>query len=720
MPDKGVIMLFNNKEKSSARSYIDDYYNDATCILLILLSIGFIILTFFITPEYQALLGFPLVIIATRLFKIRGGLLATAAVGVLLINNGMTNAGIRPIILLAITLYGVSAVGLGRVLRVRGNRLEGFKLCQEEIGELFTETPLGIYSYKIIDGWPEQEYVSPNIKSIFDIEKGTFASYNGNNQLSVEELKSQRNRIPELYQQKEVTLADYKVEPEKGKTHWVQEKQRLVEFSQKEDHVLGMLWDFTEERQVEKKLELLEFSVENIPALIFRVDERGKIEFVNKEAASRLGYDKEELIGENVWKIIPDYEKEDRIKLWQELKEKGALNFQGYLQTKAGETFPVRVNSAYLEYKGKSYEFAFLQDISELKEQEAEKDFILYHDSMTGLYNRRFFEEEFKRLDTERQLPMSIIMADLNGLKIINDSFGHQKGDQVLKAAAKILKNSCRQEDIAARWAGDEFILLLPQTGQVKAQEICQRIKKKTEDFNNTVSFPVSMAVGSATKTRPKQRKESILRQAEEEMYGKKINESSFIKNEILSHLLEDLRAKGHESKDHSFRLASLAQDLGEKIGLKDADLNKLSLLAVVHDIGKATLSDDILFDKSPLTDEDWEEIRKHPERGYRIALSTEKYAGVADEILNHHERWDGTGYPQEIQGNKIPILARILAIVDAYDIMTNKQVYKDRISPEEALKEIRKEAGRQFDPELALKFIEMMQVRLDEQINLV
>ncbi|MFW6301577.1 MAG: hypothetical protein ACOC1W_03500, partial [Bacillota bacterium] len=132
--------MFNNKEKSSARSYIDDYYNDATCILLILLSIGFIILTFFIAPEYQALLGFPLVIIATRLFKIRGGLLATAAVGVLLINNGMTNAGIRPIILLAITLYGVSAVGLGRVLRVRGNRLEGFKLCQEEIGELFTET----------------------------------------------------------------------------------------------------------------------------------------------------------------------------------------------------------------------------------------------------------------------------------------------------------------------------------------------------------------------------------------------------------------------------------------------------------------------------------------------------------------------------------------------------------------------------------------------------
>ncbi len=693
-------------------------YNNSTCFLIMIFSIIFISLTFFITPGYQALLGFPLIIMVITQFEVKGGLVASVLAGAVLTINGFTGAGINLISLLAVLLYSFTALGLGVVLDARGTRVEGFKLCQEEIGELFTETPLGIYSYKIIDGWPEQEYVSPNIKNIFDIEKGTFASYNGNNKLSVEELKSQRNRIPELYQQKEVTLADYKVEPEKGKTRWVQEKQRLVEFPQRKDHVLGMVWDFTEEQQIEKKLELLEFSVENIPALIFRVDEKGKIEFVNKEAATRLGYEKTELLGENVWKIIPDYEREDRIELWQELKKNGALNFQGYLQTKTGETFPVRINSAYLEYKGKCYEFAFLQDISELRKQEAEMDYILYHDSMTGLYNRRFFEEEFKRLDTERQLPMTIIMADLNGLKIINDSFVHQKGDQVLEAAAKILKKSCRQEDIAARWAGDEFILLLPQTGQVKAQEICQRIKKETEKFNNSVTFPVSMAVGSATKTRPKQRKESILRQAEEEMYGKKMNESSSIKNEILGQLLEDLRAKGHESKDHSFRLASLGQDLGEKIGLKDADLNKLSLLAVVHDIGKATLSDDILYDKRPLTDEDWEEIRKHPERGYRIALSTEKYAGVAEEILNHHERWDGNGYPQGIKGKKIPILARILAIVDAYDIMTNQQVYKDKISPEAALREIRNQAGRQFDPELALKFIEMMQVRLDNQTS--
>ncbi len=689
--------------------------NNQTCLVLCIFSVIFIILTLFIEPLLQAVFGFPLIIMSTSEFKVRGGLIGSGVAGLILVINSLLTGVSVFAILPVIILYGVSALGLGNVLMARGSRIEGFELCQDEIGELFTETPLGIYSYKIVDGWPEKEYVSPNIDNIFEFEQGTFDPFNGAEKADIEGLKKQRNRIPELYQQKEVRLADYKIKTGKGKVRWVQEKQRLVEFPWKEDHVLGMIWDYTQEEKVDRKLELLEFSVENVPALIFRVDKSGKIEFVNKEAANCLEYDRSELIGMDVWEIIPDYTRDDRLKFWQRLRKEKMISFQGALQKSSGEILPVRVNSAYLEYKGKCYEFAFLQDITELKEQEEEMDYLLYHDSMTGLYNRRFFEEEFKRLDTERQLPLSIIMADLNGLKIINDSFGHQKGDEILNAAARILKNSCRQEDIAARWAGDEFILLLPQTGEVKAQEICQRIKKESEGVNQDARLPISLAIGSATKTRPKQRKEAILRQAEEEMYVKKMNESSSIKNDVLEHLLEDLRSKGHEKKEHSFRLARLSQELGEKIGLGDSDLNKLSLLAIVHDIGKATLSDDILFDRRPLNEEDWEEIRKHPERGYRIALSTEKYAGVADSILSHHERWDGTGYPQGIKAKEIPLLARILAIVDAYDIMTNKQVYKDRISPEKALQEIRDEAGEQFDPELVYSFIDMMEDKISD-----
>ncbi|MFN2363753.1 MAG: hypothetical protein ABR596_05585, partial [Halarsenatibacteraceae bacterium] len=148
-------------------------YNDSTCLLISILSIIYISLTFFITPGYQALLGFPLVVIVTTQFKIKGGLIASGLAGTVLIINGITGAGVNLIILLAVLLYSFTAFGLGVVFNCRGTRVEGFKLCQEEIGELFTETPLGIYSYKIIDGWPEKEYVSPNIKSIFDIEKGT-------------------------------------------------------------------------------------------------------------------------------------------------------------------------------------------------------------------------------------------------------------------------------------------------------------------------------------------------------------------------------------------------------------------------------------------------------------------------------------------------------------------------------------------------------------------
>ena len=466
----------------------------------------------------------------------------------------------------------------------------------------------------------------------------------------------------------------------------------------------------------DKELELLEYSVENISTLIFRIARDGKIDYVNKEVASRLGYaDKSELIGRGVWKIVPDYGQKDRQDYWEMLFENKQANFQGWLETKSGERFPVRVNASLLEYNGKYYEFAFIQDITEFKEQEEDLNYILYHDNLTGLYNRHFFEEEFSRLNTERQLPLSIIMADLNGLKIINDSFGHQKGDRYLQVAASIFKNCCRKEDIAARWAGDEFILLLPQTDQEKAREVCRRIRNETEKANQSLELPVSIAIGSATKNNMNQRKEVVLRQAEEEMYSNKMNQSSSVKNEILDHLLQNIREKGHESRAHAQRMASLTRELADRIGLEDTELGKLSLLAEVHDIGKATLPDDILYNQQPLSADDWEEIKKHPGRGYRIALSTEKYAAVAESILCHHERWDGNGYPQGLEGDEIPLLARILSIVDAYDIMTNNQVYKDRVTPEEALDEIEAEAGKQFDPELVDEFIAMMESRIGD-----
>jgi len=332
-----------------------------------------------------------------------------------------------------------------------------------------------------------------------------------------------------------------------------------------------------------------------------------------------------------------------------------------------------------------------------------------YYDSLTGLYNRRFFEVELERLDSKRQLPISILMADLNGLKIINDSYGHKMGDQMLKKAAEILKSSLREEDILARQGGDEFIILLPQTDQKTSAEIIQRIKEKTGKIDG-LELPLSIAVGQATKFSPKEDIGEVIKAADNQMYENKLSESRSSKSNIVQGLINVLDTKSSETKEHALRMTKLAFDFGEKLGLTESDQNRLSLLATLHDIGKINISESILNKADKLTDQEWEIMKKHTEQGYKIASSSEEFASVAEEIFSHHENWDGSGYPRQLQKKEIPYLARIISLVDAYDVMTHERPYSKAMSKEEAIKEIKKCSGTQFDPELAAKFIEMLQ----------
>ncbi len=332
-----------------------------------------------------------------------------------------------------------------------------------------------------------------------------------------------------------------------------------------------------------------------------------------------------------------------------------------------------------------------------------------YYDSLTGLYNRRFFEVELERLDSKRQLPISILMADLNGLKIINDSYGHKMGDQMLKKAAEILKSSLREEDILARQGGDEFIILLPQTDQKTSAEIIQRIKEKTGKIDG-LELPLSIAVGQATKFSPEEDIGEVIKAADNQMYENKLSESRSSKSNIVQGLINVLDTKSSETKEHALRMTKLAFDFGEKLGLTESDQNRLSLLATLHDIGKINISESILNKVDKLTDQEWEVMKKHTEQGYKIASSSEEFASVAEEIFSHHENWDGSGYPRQLQQKEIPYLARIISLVDAYDVMTHERPYSKAMSKEEAIKEIKKCSGTQFDPELAAKFIEMLQ----------
>ena len=339
--------------------------------------------------------------------------------------------------------------------------------------------------------------------------------------------------------------------------------------------------------------------------------------------------------------------------------------------------------------------------------------YMSYHDKLTGLYNRTFLEEKMASLNTEEQLPLAVIMADLNGLKLVNDTYSHATGDELLKCAADILRKSFRAEDIIARWGGDEFVVLLPQTTEKTARSMCKRIINLCRNAY-VEDVPVSMALGIAARSSITMNPAEILKLAEDNMYKQKLTENRSTKSAILRALLKTLQEKSYETETHTRGMQKIAQDIGNRIELPDSELNRLDLLITLHDIGKINISEEILTKSGSLTAEEWEVIKEHPEIGFRIARTTEEFAHVAEDILAHHERWDGAGYPQGLKEKEIPMLARITAIADALEVMTNGRPYKKALSADEVITEFKRCAGTQFDPELVLVLVSIIETDRD------
>jgi len=248
---------------------------------------------------------------------------------------------------------------------------------------------------------------------------------------------------------------------------------------------------------------------------------------------------------------------------------------------------------------------------------------------------------------------------------------------------------------------------LLPKTSNQEAQKIVKRINAKERKVGKD-QIPISIGMGVATKKENSENIREILKEADNKMYNNKLSESRSTKNKIVENLINTLGAKSSETKEHAIRMTKMAYDLGNNIGLSNSEINRLSLLATLHDIGKTTISEDILKKPGKLTKEEWELIKEHPQRGYKIASASEEFALISEDILSHHERWDGSGYPNGLRGEDIPYLARIISILDAYDVMTSNRPYSKAVSEDKALTEINDCAGSQFDPNLAQEFIEL------------
>jgi diguanylate cyclase (GGDEF)-like protein len=345
------------------------------------------------------------------------------------------------------------------------------------------------------------------------------------------------------------------------------------------------------------------------------------------------------------------------------------------------------------------------RDITEEKHRQDQIYYMSYYDSLTGLYNRRFFEEEIKKIDTERNLPISIIMGDVNGLKLTNDAFGHSEGDKLLKKAAEAIKGACRADDVAARWGGDEFTILLPKTKKEEAEAIVKRIKSTCSEVKSD-SINVSISFGCDTKESIDTNILKVLKGAEDYMYKHKVIESNSMRGNIINTILNTLHEKNPREEMHSKRVSELCQQIGTAMELPEMEINKLKASGLLHDIGKVAIEERVLNKSELLTEQEWIEVRRHPDIGYRILSSSSEMVELAQCILYHHERFDGSGYPRGLKQEEIPLLSRIINVADSYDAMTSERAYKKVLNKSIAIEELVKNKGTQFDPYIVDIFI--------------
>ena len=487
--------------------------------------------------------------------------------------------------------------------------------------------------------------------------------------------------------------------------------------------IMGISRDITERKNLEDELlgrekNFFNALMDNITESIFFKDTKSRFVRINKACAKKFGIDKpEEAIGKTDFDFFSEEHASQAYKDEQYVIKSG----KAIIDLEEKETYENKADrwasTSKIPWRDDNGNiigiFGITRDITEKKKAEEKIKYLSFHDVLTGLYNRAFFEEELKRLNTDRQLPLTIVMGDVNGLKLINDAYGHIKGDEFLVRIADILKDSFRKEDILSRWGGDEFIAILPKTTTRDALKIVKRIKDSCKK-RATTEMPLSISLGVATKKKPGEDIEEVIKKAEDKMYKNKLLESKSINEQLVESLKENLRKGELDSEEHSLKLREYALLIGERLGLSNIKLEELKLLIDVYNIGKLALADEIMAKPGRLTNKEWELVKKLPEYGYRIAESSEKLKPIAEAILSHYEWYNGSGYPRGIKGEEIPLLSRISFVINSYDAMTKNRPYRKKMTKSEIIKEFKKFSGTQFDPEVVNIFLSLLEKDLE------
>ncbi len=493
-------------------------------------------------------------------------------------------------------------------------------------------------------------------------------------------------------------------------------KEELLEQSYAELHAL-----YEKVVAINEQLEQSRQTAEGIfhavgDGLVVCDGETGAFLAVNRQMTELFGYTEEEFKREGIRLILSTANLANTLDMIRRTAQEGARSlFELGTQNREGKRAVIEIHLTPVTIGDEIRCLMLVRDVTERKQMEERMEFLRVRDPLTEVFNRSYFETDMLRSHICENRGMGLFMCDLDGLKLINDMLGHHQGDELLRNVAGILAAGVTPPDYVARIGDDKFAVVLKAPARERMDELhayyCRMVAAYNED---NPYLPMSLAFGWALGNGD-QGMEHLFKEADKNMYQQKIHQKSE-RRAIIHSMLKTLESRDNVAGSHADRMGDLMEMMGRKLRLPRREIADLRLFAKFHDIGKVGVPDSILKKPGPLTEEEMSVMRLHCEIGYRIAKVSPDMELFADLILRHQEHWDGGGYPLGISENSIPLPCRILGIVDAYDAMTNDRPYRKAMMPDEALAELRRCAGTQFDPDLVELFASQVESALQKR----
>ena len=470
--------------------------------------------------------------------------------------------------------------------------------------------------------------------------------------------------------------------------------------------LIDVTWRVGVKKEIIKQKNMLNSIIDAIPESIFFKDVNSKYLGCNLAFEELFDVKREEIIGKgNEVLALSKDEAENFVTKDKEVLETGkCIKVESIHTYKNGKVFLEDIKAPIF---GEGNEIIGVvgtsRDITERKKLEDKLTYLSYRDKLTGLYNRTYFDKVSEEYNKNKEDIISIIMGDMNGLKIVNDSLGHLEGDRFIVEISKIIKKVVKDKGEVVRWGGDEIVIILKGTDKDKAIEISEDISNECLLANHK---PVPLSISLGVSSGKGKNINELITEAEKEVYKNKLLNDATIRKATINSIKRNIY-NNDESKKRIKRMMKLANKIGEEMKLSKNEMDNLRLVVKLHDIGKIGISYEILEKGNNLTKEEIELIKLHTEKGYRILQADKDLSHIASAVLTHHERWDGKGYPLGLAGNSIPFCARVVYLLNAYDYMINGK--DEKISEEEAIEVIKKESGKKFDPRLVKVFLRVL-----------